>query len=310
MADARGAPWRGSTWPRSSATARACAASWRGRRAVRRRQGRRLRPRRGRRAPRRAGRRRDLARGRRAAEARELRAAGIDARSSCMGALTRRGARRRARRRADIVAWREPFVDALAARRRRRGCTSSSTPAWAGSARATPARRRGSPTRSPRPRELELAGADDPLRHRRRAGRRLLRPSSSRASRAWAERAARAPPGRRRPRRQQRRDAARPGDATSTSCAAASRSTASTRSSATRPSTASSPRSSCSSYVAEVKPIARRARAPATAGASSPSEPTTLATVPIGYGDGVRRALTEQRRRPRSAGGAGRSSGR
>ena len=36
----------------------------------------------------------------------------------------------------------------------------------------------------------------------------------------------------------------------------------------------------------------RRARAPATGGASSPSEPTHLATLPIGYGDGVRRALT------------------
>ena len=35
-----------------------------------------------------------------------------------------------------------------------------------------------------------------------------------------------------------------------------------------------------------------RGRARATAGASSPREPTTLATIPIGYADGVRRGLT------------------
>ena len=37
---------------------------------------------------------------------------------------------------------------------------------------------------------------------------------------------------------------------------------------------------------------ARRATAPATAGASSPTRDTWIATVPIGYADGIRRALT------------------
>ena len=46
------------------------------------------------------------------------------------------------------------------------------------------------------------------------------------------------------------------------------------------------------SYVAEVKPIAPGASRPATGAASSPSATRWLATLPIGYADGVRRALT------------------
>ena len=42
-----------------------------------------------------------------------------------------------------------------------------------------------------------------------------------------------------------------------------------------------------------------RATASATGGASSPSATTWIATLPIGYGDGIRRALTQQLRRAR-----------
>jgi len=58
------------------------------------------------------------------------------------------------------------------------------------------------------------------------------------------------------------------------------------------------------SYVAAVKPIAR-GRAPATAGGFVAEEPGWIATLPIGYADGVRRAFTNNlevliggRRRP------------
>ena len=52
------------------------------------------------------------------------------------------------------------------------------------------------------------------------------------------------------------------------------------------------------SYVADLKP-ARRARARATAGASSPSATRSIAVLPIGYGDGVAPRAHEQRRCPR-----------
>ena len=59
------------------------------------------------------------------------------------------------------------------------------------------------------------------------------------------------------------------------------------------------------SYVAEVKPIAPGESAGLRAAVRRARLPTTLATVPIGYGDGVRRALTNNadvlvggRRRP------------
>ena len=43
---------------------------------------------------------------------------------------------------ADVVAWREAFVDAVRGARRRRACMSSSTPGWGAWARATLTRRR------------------------------------------------------------------------------------------------------------------------------------------------------------------------
>ena len=58
------------------------------------------------------------------------------------------------------------------------------------------------------------------------------------------------------------------------------------------------------SWVAARPAPRSRARAPATAGAGSRDEPTWLATVPIGYGDGWRRGAHEQRGRadPTAAG--------
>ena len=69
------------------------------------------------------------------------------------------------------------------------------------------------------------------------------------------------------------------------------RSTASTRSRRMPPPARSSPRWSWPA-TSRRSSRARRARAPATAGASWPREDTVIATVPIGYGDGVSRALT------------------
>ena len=90
----------------------------------------------------------------------------------------------------------------------RRGCTSSTTAAWAGSAAATrggagPAARL---RREPRPR----AGRGlDPLRHRRRTGLRLLR-GAARPLRPGGRGGQGRVPGDRRPRRQQRRGLPRP----------------------------------------------------------------------------------------------------
>ena len=91
---------------------------------------------------------------------------------------------------------------------------------------------------------------------------------------------------------------------TSTSCAPASRSTASTRSSDDPADHGLEPALELHSYVAEVKPIAPGESA-GYGRRFVAEEPTTLATVPIGYGDGVRRALTNNadvlvggRRRP------------
>ena len=134
-------------------------------RAVRGGQGRRLRPRR---VP---AARAALAGGAQwlavatAAEAAELRAAGIDGADPGDGRAQRRGARGRARRPAP-TSWPGPRRSSTAVRpaaragRDRRACTSSSTPAWAGSARAARTRRSRSPRRSSTPAPgCELAGA-------------------------------------------------------------------------------------------------------------------------------------------------------
>ena len=128
--------------------------------------------------------------------------------------------------------------------------------------------------------------ADDPLRHRRRARRRPL-PAPAGGVRRASPRGTRSccctPPTARRP------SAIRP--RTSTWCAAASRSTAWTPSRATPPSAASSRRSSCAPGSPPCA-ASSRATAPATVAAGGRSEPTWVATIPIGYGDGWRRALT------------------
>ena len=103
--------------------------------------------------------------------------------------------------------------------------------------------------------------------------------------------------GARRARRQQRRDAARRSARTSTWCAAGSRSTAWTRSARIPPRAALEPALELSSYVAEVKRVRARARAPATGGGSSPSATPSIG----GAADRLRRRLAaravEQRRR-------------
>ena len=78
---------------------------------------------------------------------------------------------------------------------------------------------------------------------------------------------------------------------TSTWSVAGSRCTGWTRSTRTRRPTASSPR--CRSTRGSPPcAVSRRATAPGTGAAGHAGEPTWVATVPIGYGDGWRRALT------------------
>ena len=99
-------------------------------------------------------------------------------------------------------------------------------------------------TRRRRPPSVDLVGALDPFRDRRRARLGVLRRAAralSRARAAAARALRRTPPAR----GQQRRDAARAGVPTSTWSAAGSRSTGSTRSARTPPSRGSSRRSSC-----------------------------------------------------------------
>ena len=171
---------------------RGCARELGGRRAaVRGRQGRRLRPRRGRRprAPRWPAARTGWPspRPRRRAA---LRAAGIERR------------RPRAWARSPETSWpsrstpaptSSPGARAFVARAAApgpRACTSSSTPGWAGSARATRARRRRVAEAVAGAR-ARARGPDDALRHRRRARRRVLR-RAARALRRLGGAAARA----------------------------------------------------------------------------------------------------------------------
>ena len=166
--------WRCARWPastsrRSSATSRGSASGLAGGAgAVRGRQGQRLRPRR---ACRRRGRRSPAGRGSlavaTAGEAAELRAGGIDAPVLVMGAVSDEELPvALARAGPSVVAWSEPFVGAHARgalrrcrARRRCACTSSSTPAWAGSGRAILTRRCASPRASPRRRRRSSSPA-------------------------------------------------------------------------------------------------------------------------------------------------------
>ena len=115
--------------------------------------------------------------------------------------------------------------------------------------------------------------------------------SSSTRFRAWAEPLRERHPGALAARRQQRRDAALTGDAHFDMVRCGIAIYGMDPFGEDPAARELEPALSLRSYVAEVKPIARRARAPATGGASSPSEATTIATVPIGYGDGWRRSL-------------------
>ena len=235
-----------------------------------------------------------------AEEARGLRAGGIEGPLLVMGALSAQELAVAVAARADVVAWREAFVErrprapASAVRRASRGVTSSSTRAWAAWARATPARRPASRRRSPLAGRCALAGAmthfatadDDPA----------FLAEQLAAFTPWAHAVKAAHPGRARPRRQlgaatlrepaARFDLVRCGiavygmDPFQADPAAHDL----------------EPALALVSYVAEVKE-ARPGRAPATAAASWPSEPTWLGTLPIGYGDGVRRGADQQRRR-------------
>ena len=165
----------------------------RGRGAVRGGQGRRLRPRRGRPAPaRRSPAAPTWLAVATAAEAAELRAELPEARLLVLGALTPEELelalerRRRHRGLAAGVPRARPRAR-RGARAHARGCTSSTTPAWAGSASATPSAVARAGRRGGRGRRGRAGRPLDPLRDRRRA-----------ATRTFFERAARALPRARR----------------------------------------------------------------------------------------------------------------
>ena len=70
------------------------------------------------------------------------------------------------------------------------------------------------------------------------------------------------------------------------------------------------PALSLHSYVADVKRVRRRATRPATAAPGSPAEPTRVGVLPIGYGDGFRRGLSNRAEVLVGGRAASRSSGR
>ena len=184
--------------------------------------------------------------------------------------------------------------------RRRRACTSSSTPAWAGSARRTASARCGwrrGPTSvglmthfatadergddhfgasSRRFRSfVEEVGRDELLAHAANSAATLRDPASH-------------------------FDMVRCGDRDLRHGPVPAR---------TRPPTGSSPRCRCTRTWPPCA-ASSRATAPATGAAGGRSEPTWVATIPIGYGDGWRRGLSNDCRRadprpPPSAGGHG-----
>ena len=172
-----------------------------------------------------------------------------------------------------------------------RASTSSTTPGMGRLGERDPdavldARRSGGGRRAAR-----AGRALDPLRHRRRARTRRSSTSSSSASAPWPSACAPSHPGRPRPRRQQRRDLARPG-------LALRHGPLRDRDLRPRPvpggprrARASSRRSSCAP-TSPTSSASRPGRAPATAGAGGRPSDTWVGVLPIGYGDGVRRGLT------------------
>ena len=145
---------------------------------------------------------------------------------------------------ADVVAWREAFVAALRPRAAARVHVKLDTGMGRLGTRDPDEATRVAEAVAAAPRPA-ARGRDDPLRHRRRARRRLHAREQLARFAAVGRAAARAHPGMLVHAANSRRDAARARRRASTWSAAASRSTAWTRSSATRPTTASSPRSSC-----------------------------------------------------------------
>ena len=226
-----------------------------------------------------------------AAEAAELRGAGIGGPLLVMGALSPEELTVALRARADVVVWRQATVAELAEHPDADAAgihvKLDSGMGRLGTRDAAEAERvAAAVAAAPR---LRLAGRDDALRDRRR--RPGLRARAARPLPGLGRAAAGAP---RRPaaaRRELRRHARDPGGAAGPRPLRDRASTAWTRSATTPPGTGSRRRSSSRSYLAEVKPIApgesagygRRFVAAA---------PTWIGTVPIGYGDGVRRALT------------------
>ena len=226
-----------------------------------------------------------------APEAAALRAAGIEGPLLVMGALSPPELTVALRARADVVVWRPEAVAALAAHPDAGGArvhvkldTGMGRLGTRDAGEAT--RTAEAVAADPRLRLVgamtHFATADDDPALRARAARAL--PALGRGAARRPSRTCSSTP--RTPRRRSR--SPRRG---STWSAAASRRTGSTRSAATRPSTAWRPALELRSYLAEVKPIA--------AGESTgygrrfvARAPTWIGTVPIGYADGVRRALT------------------
>ena len=208
-----------------------------------------------------------------------------------MGALTpRRSCARRSRRTPTSWPGRDEFVAPRhAAEGRAARAREARHRAWAGSGhrpgrgtRGAAARRR--PARAGRP--------DDPLRHRRRARRRPLPGASSRRFTALrGARSARAP-GLRRARRQQRGRPSASRPRTSTWCAAASRSTGSTRSRSDPAERGLEPALSLRVLGGGGQALRAGRQRRATGAAGGPTGPPGSATLPIGYGDGWRRGLS------------------
>ena len=221
----------------------------------------------------------------------QLRAAGVDAPLLVLGALSPEELDVALAARADVVAWREEFV---AARGRARGGARPRQARHrhgpAGHARPA-ARRRASPRRPRRRRPSSWSAAMTHFATADERGDDVLR-RAARALRRLGAAAARAPPRAcrctRRTRAATLRDAGshfdlvRPGVAIYGLDPFQEDAAARDLEPALELASPTSPRSS----------PARRARARATGGASSPQRETVLATVPIGYGDGWRRALT------------------
>ena len=221
-------------------------------------------------------------------EAEQLRRAGIEGPILVMGALTRAELETAIAADADVVAWTRELAQAAP----RVHVKFDSGMGRLGSKDVE----LGTSSRGCGRRRLD---ADDPLRHRRRARRRPLR-CAARGLRARSPSSTRSccctPPTARRP------SASPP--PTSAWSAAASPSTAWTRFKPTRPRAASSRRWSSAPGSPRCA-ASLRATAPATGAAGRANEPTWVATIPIGYGDGWRRALTNDcdvlirgRRRP------------